>query len=109
MSKKVLFFGLLALLVSSSSLYPLTVDEVLALKQAGVSEQTIQMLLRREREEAGAAGRLGILRPQNGWIIHATPRTEWPDGYFVHDPFPVHVYPFVEFTFPPRGRPRAKK
>lgn len=109
MFKKALFFGLLALLASASPIFSLTVDEILALKQAGVSEETIQMLLRQEREEGAAAERLGILRPRNGWIVHATPRTEWPEGYSTPYPYPAFVYPFVEFTLPPRTRPRARK
>jgi hypothetical protein len=76
----------------------LTVDEVIKLKRAGVSDSTIELLIQR----SGDARSAGVWR-QDGWIVHSTehkfpdtPQVQiYPGGY------PMAVYPQV---FSGRGR-----
>jgi hypothetical protein len=51
----------------------LTVDEIIKLKRAGVSDSTIEFLIKR----SGDARSAGVWK-QDGWIVHST-ETRFPD------------------------------
>jgi nitrogen fixation/metabolism regulation signal transduction histidine kinase len=73
--------------------YSLTVEEILALKKAGVSEETLQMLLEREREERTLALRAGAWKTADGRMIYSidgSPASQQQDVY------PLCVYPQVD-------------
>jgi hypothetical protein len=63
----------LGLVLSAVGLgHALTVDEIIALKKAGVSEETLQMLLEREREEKLTAQRAGTWKLGDGRTFYTT-------------------------------------
>jgi len=70
-----LFFSLLA----NTPAYALSVVEVLALKKAGVGDETIQMLIDAERDSRAVADRIGHYRTSNGWLVHTTPGSQSAD------------------------------
>lgn len=79
--------AILAMLTASDAL---TVDEIIKLKRSGVSDSTIELLIKR----AGDARSAGFWK-QDGWIIHST-ESRFPDelridGYY--DGYPIDVYP----------------
>jgi hypothetical protein len=69
--------SVLALIVAAwlcpSLSYSLTVDEIINLKRAGVSDSTIELLIKR----SGDARSAGVWK-QDGWIVHST-ETRFPD------------------------------
>ena len=70
---KVLYLTLLVLLSSGVPVYSLTLEEILTLKKAGVTDKTIQLILQQEREEIFTAERLGIWTTRDGRTIRSTP------------------------------------
>ena len=69
----------------------LTVDEVIKLKQAGVADSTIELLIKR----SGDARAAGVWR-QDGWIIHSTPiREPQFTAESVQPTYPIFVQPRV--------------
>jgi hypothetical protein len=55
--------------VHAGTLYALTVDEIIKLKQAGVEDRTIQMLIEREKIKREGTGGVGVevtTRPDGG-------------------------------------------
>jgi len=107
MFRSVPALSLLAFLLSISPAYPLTVEEILALKKAGVSDETIQMLLEREHEDRSAAEHLGTCTTPDGRVIRSTGKRHWPlslpESY--QGQYPIGVYPFINLT-PPKGEDR---
>jgi hypothetical protein len=84
----------LAVMVTFCSLtavcHGLTVDEIIKLKQAGVSDSTIELLIQR----SGDARSAGVWK-QDGWIIHST-ESRFPDLPTIepyYDGYPLAVYP----------------
>jgi hypothetical protein len=84
----------LAVMVTICSLtavcHALTIDEIIKLKGAGVSDSTIELLIQR----SGDARSAGIWK-QDGWIIHST-ESRFPDLPIIEayqDGYPVDVYP----------------
>jgi hypothetical protein len=56
-------------LVHAGALHALTVDEIIKLKQAGVEDRTIQMLIEREKMKREGTGGVGVevtTRPDGG-------------------------------------------
>jgi hypothetical protein len=88
------FASLLATIVTALSLvsvsYALTVDEIIRLKKAGVSDSTIELLIKR----GGDARSAGVWK-QDGWIVYSTesrfPATPRFDPY--PDEYSITVYP----------------
>jgi hypothetical protein len=69
----------------------LTVDEIIKLKKAGVSDSTIELLI----ERGGDAHSAGVWR-QDGWIVHTTSRRASSyEQVPYHYGYPVVVYPHV--------------
>jgi len=48
--------------------HALTVDEIVKLKQAGVGDATIELLI----ESEGTSRVAGVWRTKDGWIVHTT-------------------------------------
>jgi hypothetical protein len=70
----------------------LTVDEIIKLKQAGVADSTIELLIKR----SGDARSAGVWK-QDGWIVHST-ESRFPDVPRIEDyqsEYPMTVYPEV--------------
>jgi len=94
---KILYLTLLVFLSSSFPVYPLTLDEILTLKKAGITDKTIQLILQQEREEIFIAERLGIWTTRDGRTIHSTPlssRRCQPDYY------PTVLRPHIKLSHP---------
>ena len=69
----------------------MTVDEIIKLKQAGVSDLMIELLIKR----SGDAKSAGVWK-QDGWIIHTTDTRERREDYDArYDVYPIFVYPRV--------------
>jgi len=60
--------GALAMFLYVGNANALTVDEIVKLKQAGVSDETIQLLIERE----GDAKSAGVWTTRDGWRVHTT-------------------------------------
>ena len=56
------------LLLSFAPAHALTIDEIIKLKKAGVSDSTIELLIERD----GSPRAAGTWRTKDGWIIHTT-------------------------------------
>ena len=68
----------------------LTVDEIIKLKQAGVSDSTIELLIKR----GGDARSAGVWK-QDGWIVHST-ESRFPDEPRIdtyYGDYPIAAYP----------------
>ena len=91
--------GLLSLafltLVAISPAYALTVEEILALKKAGVSEETIQMLLEREREERAMALRAGTWKTGDGRVVYSTEGNATASQPY-QEVYPLCIYPQID-------------
>ncbi|HWP24523.1 MAG TPA: hypothetical protein VNM15_10145 [Candidatus Binatia bacterium] len=68
------------LFILSGVAQALTVDEVVRLKQAGVSDSTIEMLIK----DVGGSRRSGTWKTRDGWIVHSTD-TRDPEYYRCND------------------------
>jgi hypothetical protein len=69
----------------------LTVDEIIKLKRAGVSDSTIELLIKR----AGDAKSAGVWK-QDGWIVHTTDTREYRQDFEPSfNQYPIAVYPWV--------------
>lgn len=68
----------------------LTVDEIIRLKQAGVSDSTIELLIKGDGDNRSA----GTWKSRDGWIVHTTetrePITILSDERYQ---YPIIVYP----------------
>jgi len=71
----------------------LSVEEVIKLKQAGLADSTIELLIKKDADQAKSAG---IIRPQ-GWIVHTTETREaqrvLTDNYGTT--YPIALYRWV--------------
>lgn len=89
-----MFQLLIVLAIVSATLinaaHALTVDEIIALKRAGVGDETIRLLLERERAS-------GAWKSADGWIIHSTEFRDSRSRREEHDRYqvPLLVYPRV--------------
>jgi hypothetical protein len=71
----------------------LTVDEIIKLKHGGVSDETIQLLIRRDSEYRPS----GTWKTKDGWIIHSTEmggRHKTVDATY-QNAYPIEVYPQI--------------
>lgn len=80
------------LLISAATVDALTADEVIKLKKAGVSDSTIELLI----DRGGGTRATGVWR-QDGWIVHATPRSQstYETPVFYGAPTTLFVEPFM--------------
>ncbi len=72
----------------------LTVDEIIRLKQAGVSDSTIELLIRGDGDSRSA----GTWKTKDGWIVHTTEtreRKRYSDDRYYGNEYPISVYPDV--------------
>jgi hypothetical protein len=72
--------------------HALTVDEIIKLKQGGVSDSTIELLIQR----SGDARSAGVWK-QDGWIVQSTESRfpDMPQVEFYPGNYPTDVYPQV--------------
>jgi len=98
MLRRLLSLNLLSILLGVCPAYSLTVEEVLTLKKAGVSDSTVQMLIEQENKNLYRADRLGIYTTPGGWVIHSTGRSPGCPGFSASHT-PNFVYPSVAFPF----------
>ena len=94
MVKRLVLLAMLGLTVTPG--YSLTVDEILALKKAGVSEETIQMLLEREREEKLMAQRAGAWKLGDGRTVYTTEGAPSNAAEYRQEVYPLCIFPQVE-------------
>jgi len=81
-----------AVLLSWAGAQALTVDEIIELKQAGVGDATIQLLI----ESEGTSRAAGVWRTKDGWIVHTTETRERKVSEYGHaDTYPLVVFPRV--------------
>ncbi|HEX9443495.1 MAG TPA: hypothetical protein VGA73_05215 [Candidatus Binatia bacterium] len=73
----------------------LSVQEILALKKAGVSEETIQMLLERERDDKAMALRAGTWKLGDGRTVYTTEGMPNPEAR-PEEAYVPCVYPVIE-------------
>jgi hypothetical protein len=101
---KAFILSALASLMALSASHALTVEEVLALRRAGVSDVTIQMLLEREDKTDFPAERLGSYVTDDGRVIRSTGRAaRYPVyGETYTGGTEVFVYPSPRFRPLPR-------
>ena len=106
-----LALALLASLAASAAAEPLTAEQVLQLRQAGVSNETIQKMLEQSsgtsklpdnlQQQAEATDHIGAYDLPDGTHILSTGKSDLPNHYY--DPtinsggsqYPMQVYPFV--------------
>ena len=80
-------------LMSLAPAHALTIDEIIKLKKAGVSDTTIDLLIERD----GSPRAAGTWRTKDGWIIHTTEVRE-PRPYANYNygsSYPIFVEPNV--------------
>jgi hypothetical protein len=84
---------LVSLFLAFEAANALTVDEIIKLKQGGVSDETIQLLIRRDSDYRLS----GTWKTKDGWIIHSTEmgghRKSVDPAY--QNSYPIDVYPQV--------------
>lgn len=88
------FLVVLELLLIASAAQALTVDEVIRLKRAGVSDSTIELMLKGDGDSRSA----GVWKTKDGWIVHTTEsreRTTYSDENHFDNRYPVAVYPNI--------------
>jgi hypothetical protein len=73
----------------------LTVEEILSLKKAGVSEETIQMLIEREREDRAMALRAGTWKTGDGRVVYSTERNATTTQPY-QEVYPLCNYPQID-------------
>ena len=91
--KSLKFLLVLGLPLLASATHALTVDEVIRLKRAGVSDSTIELMLKGDGDSRSA----GAWKTKDGWIVHTTEtreRTTYSDENY-YDRHPIAVYPNV--------------
>src|SRR5689334_10375818 len=72
MRRSFTFYTVVTALLLAASADALTVAEILALKKAGVSDETLQMLIERERDEKIMALRAGTWKLSDGRTVYTT-------------------------------------
>jgi hypothetical protein len=109
----------LTLLGINGEVCALTPEEVLKLKAAGVSEETIQLMLRNESENKVSADKLeqgyatdlmGTWKLRDGRTITSTGKRQlplhYPTEYPPPSPYAPYVYPYIDFPVG-KARPRS--
>jgi hypothetical protein len=73
----------------------LTIDEIIKLKRAGVSDSTIEMLIKGDGDSRSA----GTWKTKDGWIVHSTDTREQRVDYYDagYSGYPIAVYPSYGF------------
>jgi len=90
--KSLKFLLVLGLPLLASAAQALTVDEVIRLKRAGVSDSTIELMLKGDGDSRSA----GVWQTKDGWIVHTTEtreRTTYTDENYDDNRYPIAVYP----------------
>ena len=96
-----LFATIATVLFFASAARALSVDEIIKLKQAGVDDSIIELLIKR----GGDARSAGVWR-QDGWIVYST-ESRFPDHPRLENyqsEYPMTVYPEIDRGRRDRGR-----
>jgi len=84
---------LVSLFFTFATANALTVDEIIRLKRGGVSDQTIELLIRRDSEHRVS----GTWKTKDGWIVYSTEfahhRKSVEADY--QNYYPLEIYPQV--------------
>ena len=91
--KNLTLIGFIWCALSFDPAHALTIDEIIKLKKAGVSDTTIELLIERD----GSPRAAGIWRTKDGWLIQTTEVRE-PRPYANYDSrssYPIFVEPNV--------------
>jgi hypothetical protein len=77
-------------LLQAGATHALTVDQIIKLKQAGVSDATIELLILRDTPSIG-------VWKEDGWIVYSTERRlpSVPEIIAYPDEYPITVYPQI--------------
>lgn len=107
---------LTVVLGSRSAGLALTAEEVLKLKAAGVSDETIQMMLQKELddklppnavEQGYATEHQGTWQLRDGRTLHSTGKRQlplhYPTEYPPSPPYAPPIYPYITLPPPPPG------
>jgi hypothetical protein len=100
------YTGVAALLLLAPSAHALTVAEILALKKAGVSDETLQMLIERERDEKILALRAGTWKLSDGRTVYATEGLPNPEGET--QAYAPCITPVIDVPLRQRSDPKKK-
>jgi hypothetical protein len=95
------FLAVVLALSFAGAAHALTVDEVIKLKQAGVGDSTIELLIKR----SGDARSAGVWK-QDGWTVYST-ESRFPDTprfEKYQSDYPIRVYPQIYGGRPHRAR-----
>jgi hypothetical protein len=97
-----LLVSLLVFLLSSIPAWALTTEEILALKKAEVSDETLQRLLEQEHEDKLLTEHLGTWTTPDGRVIRSTGKRQWSlNPPELHQPqYLIGVYPFIQLPPP---------
>ena len=108
MKRRFAFYAVVTgLLLPAPAADALTVAEILALKKAGVSEETLQMLIERERDEKLMALRAGTWKLSDGRTVYSTEGLPNPEADV--QPYVPCITPVVDVPFRhPRSDPKKK-
>ena len=84
---------LVSLFLAFEAANALTVEEIIKLKQGGVSDETIELLIRRDSDYRLS----GTWKTKDGWIIHSTEMgaRHKPVDATYQNLYPIDVYPQV--------------
>jgi hypothetical protein len=80
--------------LKQSTVNALSVDEIIKLKQGGASDETTQLLIRRDSDYRLS----GTWKTKDGWIIHSTEigrHRKSVDAAAYQNFYPLEVYPQV--------------
>ena len=95
--KGLALFTVAGFLSLSTIAQALTVDQIIRLKHAGVSDSTIELLIKGDGDNRSA----GTWKTKDGWIVHTTETREPPivvddryqNGYWISGYPWISVYP----------------
>ncbi|HEX2225576.1 MAG TPA: hypothetical protein VHM64_00435 [Candidatus Binatia bacterium] len=85
----------------ANTAHALSIEDIIKLKRAGVSDSTIELLIKR----AGDARSAGVWK-QDGWIVYST-ESRFPDNSrreTFESEYPIEVYPQIDGAARPRPR-----
>lgn len=102
MIRRAVPWGCAISLLCFTTAWALTVEEVLALKKAGVNDETIHRLLEREHEDKFIAEHLGAWTTPDGRVIRSTGKRRWPltPPELSQGQYQIGVYPVVPLPSP---------
>lgn len=102
-------FQLAAVFLFAAFAHALTVNEIIALKKAGVGDETIRLLIERERDEKAMALRAGTWRLADGRVVYSTEGLAAVQAQYGQEAYPLCVYPVIEVPQHQGGGKKGQK